>query len=238
METTDGNKERFKSRSGKSLAGLILVVVGGALLGRELGVDIPSWLFSWQAGLIALGFFFGARRMFRPGGWLVMIFVGAAFMLDEYYGDHEFHHLIWPMAIILLGLWMILRPKREKRDWSNWTIESNSSEHTIDVNSVFGGTKRKVVSKEFKGGEINSVFGGNDIDFSQADFNGTATLETNVVFGGIKLIVPPHWKIESKVDCVFASVEDKRRETSEVAENKTLILKGGVVFGSIEIKSY
>ena len=76
-----------------------------------------------------------------------------------------------------------------------------------------------------------------DLDMSQADFNGSATLEVNVVFGGTKLIVPAHWKIQSDVDCVFASVEDKRRDTNEVSD-KTLVLKGSVVFGSIEIKSY
>jgi predicted membrane protein len=108
----------------------------------------------------------------------------------------------------------------------------------IEVNSVFGGTKRKILSKDFKGGEINTVFGGNDLDLSQADINGAATLEVNVVFGGVKLIVPAHWQIKSEVDCVFGSVEDKRRDANIAAENKTLVLKGGVVFGSIEIKSY
>ncbi len=111
-------------------------------------------------------------------------------------------------------------------------------DNAVELNSVFGGTKKKIVTKDFKGGEINSVFGGNDLDFSQADINGTATLEVNVVFGGAKLIIPAHWKIQSEVDCVFGSVEDKRRDVGEVAENKTLILKGAVVFGSIEIKSY
>ncbi len=95
-----------------------------------------------------------------------------------------------------------------------------------------------IVSKEFKGGEINTVFGGNDIDFSQADFSGTAALEINVVFGGVKLIVPSHWKIQSDVTAAFGSVEDKRRDIGQAAENKTLVLKGSVAFGGIEIKSY
>jgi len=236
METTDRNAERFSSpRSGKSFAGLILVVIGAALLGRELGANIPSWVISWQTLLVGLGFFFGARRGFRPGGWMVMILVGAAFLIDEYFGDMGFHHLIWPMAIILMGLWIIFKPRRQHR----WNFDqSNTSENSIDINTVFGGTKKIIVSKDFKGGEINTVFGGNDIDFSQADFTGTASLEINVVFGGVKLIVPPHWKIQSDVSAAFGSVEDKRREASQVADNKTLVLKGSVAFGSIEIKSF
>lgn len=236
METTDKSSERFSSRSGKPFVGLVLVIVGAVFLGRELGADIPHWVLSWQTLLITLGFFFGARRNFRLGPWIVMMLVGGAFLVDEYFGDLGFHHLIWPTAIILLGLWIIFKPRKEKREWH--FDQSSTSENNIDINTVFGGTKKIIVSKDFRGGEINTVFGGNDIDFSQADFNGTAALEINVVFGGVKLIVPPHWKIQSDVTAAFGSVEDKRREASQVADNKTLILKGSVAFGSIEIKSF
>jgi len=164
-----------------------------------------------------------------------MILVGTAFLLDEY-TDISIRHFIWPVAIILFGLWMILKPRRQRKDWSFNDTSSITDSH-LDINTVFGGTKKKIMSKDFKGGEINSVFGGNDIDLTQADINGSATLDASVVFGGIKLIVPANWKIQSDVDCVFASVEDKRRDTTEVS-NKTLILKGSLVFGSIEIKSY
>lgn len=241
METNNSNKERFESsRTGRSFAGLILVVIGGVLLGRQVGFDIPDWVLTWEMLLIALGFFFGARKGFRQGAWVVLIIVGGAFLLNDFYPEINLREYIWPTAIILFGLWMIMRPSRKSKfDWKEYTVESvTDSENKIEANSVFGGSKKKVVSKDFKGGEINSVFGGNDIDFTQADINGKAVLELNIVFGGAKLIVPAHWKIHSEVDSVFGSVEDKRREVAQVDENKTLVLKGAVVFGGIEIKSY
>lgn len=241
MESDNRNlgRERFRaSRSGRSFAGLILVLVGGVLLSRQLGIDVPEWAITWEMLLIAMGVYFGARRSFQPGGWVVMILVGTVFLLKDFYPEILIWQYIWPVAIIVAGLWMILKPKRQKRDWDGWRTEPDSSDNIIESNSVFGGIKKKVLSKDFKGGEINTVFGGNDIDLSQADINGAATLEANVVFGGIKLIVPSHWQIKSEVDCVFGSVEDKRRDSNAATENKTLVLKGGVVFGSIEIKSY
>jgi predicted membrane protein len=239
MDTQDKDKDRFiEPRSGRAFAGLILVVVGAALLSRQMGVDIPDWALTWETLIIVIGLFFGARRMFRPGTWMIMVAVGAAFVIDHY-TDISIHEYIWPLAIIFFGLLMILRPRRRrKRDWKSWSIESDSTDDTFEINSVFGGSKKKVMSKDFQGGEINTVFGGNDIDFSQADFNSKATIEVNIVFGGTKLIVPAHWKIQSNVDCVFGTVEDKRRDVGETGENKTLVLKGAVVFGSIEIKSY
>ncbi len=241
METDNGNsgRERFRaSRSGRAFAGLILVLVGGVLLSRQLGFDFPEWIITWQMLLIALGIFFGARKSFQPGRWLVLILVGTVFLMKDFYPEIIVWQYIWPIAIILFGLWMIVRPRRSKRNWDGWVNESNTSDNSIDVNSVFGGSKKKIVTKDFKGGEVNTVFGGNDLDFSQADINGKAVMELNIVFGGVKLIVPAHWIIKSEVDCVFGSVEDKRRDSNTADENKILVLKGGVVFGSIEIKSY
>ncbi|MBS1489441.1 MAG: hypothetical protein JSS93_02835 [Bacteroidetes bacterium] len=231
METKDRSTE---PRSGKVFAGMILIIIGGVLLGRQMGLEIPEWILTWQVFLIGLGVFLGARRMFRPGGWMILLLIGGAFLLEEY-TEINIRHYIWPMAIILVGFWMMFKPRKH---WREWRYENTpATDDQLDVNSVFGGSKKKIMTHDFKGGEINTVFGGNDIDFSQADINGSATLEVNVVFGGAKLIVPAHWKIQSYVDCVFASVEDKRRDTSEVSD-KTLILKGTVVFGGIEIKSY
>jgi predicted membrane protein len=242
METDnrDSGRERFRStRSGRSFAGLVLVIIGGVLLSRQLGIDVPEWAITWEMLLIALGVYFGARKSFQPGGWVVLILVGTVFLLRDFYPEILIWHYLWPVAIILAGLWMILKPRRTKKNkWDDWRAEPDSSDNVIEVNAVFGGTKRKILSKDFKGGEINTVFGGNDIDLSQADINGAAILEVNVVFGGVKLIVPAHWQIKSEVDCVFGSVEDKRRDSNAATENKTLVLKGGVVFGSIEIKSY
>jgi predicted membrane protein len=241
METDSRNsgREKFRSSgSGRAFAGLVLVVIGGALLSRQLGFDVPDWTITWQMLLIALGVFIGARRSFHPGGWMVLILVGTAFLFRDFYPEIFIWHYIWPVAIIIMGLWMIMRPRKTKRNWEGWVDEANTSDNAVEVNSVFGGTKRKILSKDFKGGEINTVFGGNDLDLSQADINGAATMEMNIVFGGVKLIVPSHWQIKSEVDCVFGSVEDKRRDTGVAAENKTLVLKGAVVFGSIEIKSY
>ncbi|HTH54466.1 MAG TPA: DUF5668 domain-containing protein [Cyclobacteriaceae bacterium] len=238
MTSEDRNNERFIApRSGRVFAGLIMVAVGAALLARQMGALIPEWLFTWEALIIAIGLFVGARRNFQPGPWMILILIGSVFIIDDFYPDLSFRHYIWPMVIIFIGLFMILKPRRHKREWK-FESTSTESENTMEINTVFSGTKKKIVSKDFKGGEVNTVFGGNDIDFSQADVNGTAKLEVNLVFGGTKLIVPAHWKIQSEIECVLGSVEDKRKDAPEVAENKTLILKGSVVFGSIEIKSY
>lgn len=83
------------------------------------------------------------------------------------------------------------------------------------------------------------MFGGAEIDMSLADINSTVVLKLEAVFGGIKLVLPPHWAIQNKIEGVFHGVDDKRRFNPDASINpsKILILNGSAVFGGIEIRS-
>jgi len=109
----------------------------------------------------------------------------------------------------------------------------------IDTVSVFGGVKRTILSKTFKGGEIVNVFGGTDLDLTQADINGHVILEITQLFGGIKLIIPPHWQVTSDVAAVFSSVDDKRRNMgTPLSPDKILVIKGVSIFAGVDIRSF
>jgi hypothetical protein len=96
-----------------------------------------------------------------------------------------------------------------------------------------------VISKNFRGGEVSTFFGGTDINLSQADFQGSAVIHTSTAFGGVKIIAPPHWNIKSEVLCIFGGLDDKRPQAKEGLDTtKTVVLKGTCIFGGIDIKSF
>jgi predicted membrane protein len=99
--------------------------------------------------------------------------------------------------------------------------------------------KKNIVSKQFEGGEIRSVFGGAELNFSQCDMVDKAEIQITQVFGGIKMIVPSNWKVQSEITTVMGGIDDKRKSESSIVDgdDKLLILKGNLVFGGIEIKS-
>ena len=66
-----------------------------------------------------------------------------------------------------------------------------------------------------------------------------AFLNIDVAFGGVKLIVPPHWDVQVNVSQVFAGTEDKRfYPQTHTDPAKVLIIRGSMVFGGLEIKSF
>jgi predicted membrane protein len=248
MEAKDKGREYpFNSRSGRVWGGVVLLGIGSVLLADKMGADIPNWIFSWPMIPIAIGLFIGAKMNFRPDGWLIPIFIGVAFLVDRMMPEIDLRHFIWPAIIICIGLVMIFRPRRRRKRenyWQNnnnaaYTSSTGTTEDSIDMVSVFGHNKKTVLSKNFKGGECVSFFGGTELNLMQSDFTGVMELELVQVFGGAKLIIPSNWKISSDIVTVFGGLDDKRHLTTEPADpNKVLKLVGASVFGGIEIRSY
>lgn len=233
------------NRSGGMIAGLIVVAVGVIILAREAGVYFPRWIFSWEMILIVLGLFVGFKHNFRNMTWLVLVFIGGAFMIDDIFPYTDLSDYIIPVVIIIIGLAIVFKAGKKKSDWKSWEMRNstqNFEDDFIDSTVVFGGVKKNVISKNFRGGDATTIFGGTDINLMQADVDGKVVMDLTQIFGGTKLIVPPNWKVQTEdVVAIFGGVEDKRpllSDPSTVNSNKVLVLKGTCLFGGIDIKSY
>ena len=242
--------DRYHSGNGHIWTGLFLLIIGGVALLKATLFNFPEWIFTWQMLLIGLGFFLGVRHNFRGGSWFILILIGSAFLAKDFFPEVMLRQYLWPAVLIILGLFFILRPRR--RHWKDYVDDKTeskinevhnqstaSSEDFIDSTSIFGGIKKNILSKNFKGGDTTNIMGGSEIDLSQADINGTATIDLTQIFGGTKLIVPSNWLVKPQMAAIFGGVEDKRSVQNAVLDpNKILILDGTSIFGGIEIRSY
>ncbi len=131
-------------------------------------------------------------------------------------------------------------PQSENPNPENTAIPNQQGgyDNWVEAVTVFGNIKKRVYSKNFKGGDVVSIFGGVEINLTQADFNGQITIEMTQIFSGAKLIIPPHWQIRSEMIAIFGGIEDKRPPQAHYDENKVLVLNGTTFFGGLEIKSY
>lgn len=234
-----------RSRRGKIMTGVLIVAVGSLLMAKQMGAFIPGWVLSWKTLLIGIGLLIGAKNNFKSGPWLFPILIGGIFLIEDFVPGTPIKHFMWPIIIISFGLWTIFKPK--KREWKSATWGKNyqadplygSVEDRLEATTVFGGIKKNIVTKTFKGGEVTCAFGGAEINLSQADFTGVISLECTQIFGGAKFLIPAHWKVQSEITTIFGSMEDNRPTTAvSPDQSKILILKGVCLFGGIEIVSY
>ena len=260
-------KQTFNPGNSDLTAGLIILLIGVVLLLKAVGFIFPGWFLSWPMLMLTIGLIILARHQFRNGFGMFLVIFGGFFLLKNHFGiPFTIKPYLLPTGLIILGIYLILKRNRENRKindtlFRNPTLspktentnnfeasaEAQAGPNTnaadpefLNAQALFTGIERRVFSKNFKGGKASAIFGGTEIDLSQADLQGEAVLNIEVAFGGIKLVVPPHWNVQVSMGTVFAAgVEDKRfYNPAGVDPNKVLKIYGSVVFGGLEIKSF
>jgi predicted membrane protein len=167
-------------RSGRIWAGLFLLLVGGVLLLDQLGFPLPDWLFSWHILLIAIGLFIGIRSGFRNFAWLILILIGGAYTLQDYYHNVQLERFILPGILILVGFAFISgrggRHPRWHREWPDEDWQKHWARH-----------REKHRWKYHTGGSVTPGFGTSQEGYTSEDF-----IDSTSIFGGV------HKKIVSK----------------------------------------
>ncbi|MBL1278731.1 MAG: hypothetical protein COA33_000530 [Fluviicola sp.] len=242
----ESRKERMaRHQKSKMLAGILITAFGVLFLLNRIGMNVPSWIFSWKLILIAIGFVALYKHKFQNfGGW-VMVTIGTVFIINDFYNDIIDASLLLPLFIILFGIMMVgktlnifgkKKPQNSPFD-DGTTVEDGDY---MKADALFGNIKKNVVSKDFKGGSFSSVFGGIQLNLTKADIQGPITINADVVFGGLKLYIPPNWVLVTETTAIFGGVEDKRSVLNDenIDPNKTVTLTGNCIFGGIEIVNY
>lgn len=233
-------------RVNRIITGSVLTAAGGILLLKQFGFFFPAWLTSWPMIPLLVGLTIGLMSRFRNPGWVFPFGIGVIFLSDRIFPGADLYRLVAPAFLIGIGLWVIFgrnRPWKGPAGNQYWktfkaTTHASGTEY-VNVTSVFSGIEKKVLSKNFVGGEVVAIMGGMELDLSQADIQGRVRLEVTNIMGGTKLIVPSHWQIISEMASVFGGIEDKRMMPSASPDTeKVLVIEGTSVMGGIEIHSY
>jgi predicted membrane protein len=164
--------------------------------------------------------------------------VGAFFLIPHIFRDAFDVDMLWPSIFIIIGIIFIFT---KRHGWNSVASTGITGDEYIDIVNVFSGGERQIVSENFRGGRISAVFGGTEIDLTKAKLaTGRNELEIACVFGGATLIVPDDWNIMIEVTPVLGGFSDSRKliPGRTVDPTKQLVIKGAVVFGGGEIKSY
>lgn len=238
----DHNTHRTGVGTGKIATGVVLLCVGFILVLKNTGF-LPHYfqniIFSWQMLLITIGFIITLGSGNRGTGLVVMA-VGGFFLLPEILDvTWRLRGMFWPAVFIIAGLIILSNNKMFTRR-SRFNSESSLSD-SIDMVNIFGGGERIISSLSFTGGRVSSIFGGAEIDLTRSSLApGDQILDISCIFGGVSLIVPPDWNIVIDVTPILGAFSDSRKllPGRPVDTTSALIIRGAVVFGGGEIKSY
>jgi hypothetical protein len=125
--------------------------------------------------------------------------------------------------------------EQQKDDRFKVNYGSTDADASETIVNIFGGSDRSgqwSVPKEVK---VFSLFGGSDIDFSDAIFSSPqVTIKVLCIFGGDNIYVPENINVVSKAFCIFGGVSNKAPSIS-YKQAPTLTIEGFVLFGGVNI---
>ena len=217
------------------VTGVLAIVIGSLVLLDHAGFFHVGnlWRF-WPLILIIFGINGLLQKDSRCGkggvvGGGVMLIWGVL-LLAASFGYLAWTQM-WPWFLIGLGLLLIWETYRPKP-------VAAPAAGVLRPESVFASIQKTITDQQFQTGTASAIFGSVELDFLQANMAGdSAVLEVNAVFGSIEVRVPMNWVVAIEASAVFGSCENKTRGPLPNAPVKTLIIRGGAVFGSVEIKN-
>ena len=249
METNDNYRddkpyprhEHHHLTSNRAIVGVILVLIGVFLVLRNTGFFpgfIDHIIFSWPMLLIAIGLVITIGSSGGKMSGIIVMAVGAFFLIPHIFRETFDINMFWPSIFIIIGVIFIFS---RRRGWNSVSTATQVGDDYIDFVHVFSGGERKIVSDNFRGGKVTAIFGGSEIDLTKARLApGKSELEIDCIFGGTTIIVPDDWNVKIEVVPVLGGFGDSRKLNPGrvVDTSKQLVIKGAVVFGGGEVKSY
>ena len=216
--------------------GVLAIIIGGLFLLDNAGyIHVGNlWRF-WPIILIILGINGLIQKDARCGRGVVgsgITLIWGILLLAASFGYIGWAHM-WPWFLIGLGLLLIWETYRPK------PVAATVTSGVLHPESVFSSIEKTITDQNFQRGSASAIFGSVELDFIQANMaSEAAVLEVNAIFGSIEVRVPLNWNVSIEAGAVFGSCENKTRgPIAAVGPVKTLILRGGAVFGSVEVKN-
>ena len=152
--------------------------------------------------------------------------------------------MIWPAALILVGLTVLLGylfPKRKGEGEGIFHVEKGDpvfecSEEGgfIKVEAAFSSQAKKVTGDvPFRGADIDMSFGNLTFDLTEAVIENGATIQADVSFGSATILLPASVGVKSENSAAFGGVNCPEGDPNASIR---INLKGDVSFGKIEVQ--
>lgn len=228
--------------SNRVIIGVVLVLAGLFLVIRNTGVFpnfIDDIIFSWPMLLVTIGLVITIGSSGSKTSGIIVMAVGGFFLIPIIFRE-TFHvyNMFWPSIFIIVGVIFIFA---RRQSWGAVSSSTQTGDDFIDYVNIFSGGERQIVSDNFRGGKVTAIFGGNELDLTKAKLApGTSVIEIACIFGGTTIIVPDDWYVKLEVTPILGGFGDSRKlhAGKTFSSDRMLVIKGAVVFGGGELKSY
>lgn len=143
------------------------------------------------------------------------------------------------IVLVIIGGLGVLGKLQDRVTNQEATEDGKSRNDFFEVNNVMGGSKKDYSFSELKGGIINCVMGGAEINLTKASLKDGASIDVFLLMGGAKIFVPKDWNVILDTANIMGDSKDNSADDESVEnDSKTLKINGTVIMGGLEVIRY
>lgn len=211
------------------IVGIVFIIVGVIVGLNSFGItNINIFFDGWWTLFIIIPAINGLVTNEEKTGSIIWLIIGITLLLGCQ--DLISFDILWkltlPVILVFIGLSIMFNNNGKK-------ISKNTDDN--EYCACFSGQTIKFDGKDFKGAEVNAIFGGITIDLTNAKVKDGAVIDATAVFGGVTILISEDLKVEIKSTSVFGGVSDKTKN-KEKKDKVTLHVNGCSIFGGVDIK--
>jgi len=223
--------------SSQVVLGVLVIGVGVLFLLDNLDIfEFRHALGFWPLAFIIAGLIALSGKGPRSGNYVgvVLIAIGALMMLGRLGFLYVSWGTLWPLVLIALGglvLFRSLGPGRARVPLD----KAGAVDGVVDIVAVLGGFERRLVTPDFRGGEITAIMGGCMLDLRDASIVKEAAIDVFTVWGGINIKVPTDWTVILNGTPLMGGFSEKTAKPPD--DSKRLVIRGYAIMGGVEVRN-
>lgn len=219
------------------LWGLGFIIVGILVLVNALGIlEINVFFKGWWTLFIIVPCFVNIFKDNDKTASIIGTVFGILLLLAV--RDVINFDLLWkillPLVLIIIGLSLIF--KNKVSDKVKDEIKKLNKNSKDEYTATFSGQDLNFDDEEFKGCELNAIFGGIKCDIKNAKLKDDVVINASSIFGGITLYVPKDVNVKVVSNSIFGGVSGNYNKNKNDKKGKTIYVNATCLFGGVEIK--
>lgn len=223
---------------GNILWGLVFIVVGLIIGLNAMGItNINIFFKGWWTLFIIVPSFIGIFKDENKTWSIIWLVIGIVLLLctRDILSFAIIGKLIFPFILVMIGLSFIFKDIFQSQ--VNEKIRKLNKEKVDgeDFCATFGGVKSNFNGQEFKGANADAIFGGVELDLSEAIINHDQIINANAIFGGVDIKAPKGVNIKVKSTPIFGGVSNKLKNDYNESL-PTIYINAFCLFGGVDIK--
>lgn len=209
--------------------GIILVIVGLLYLGNNLVLwKVNIFFTGWWTLFIIIPSAISLFQRENTMSSVLGIIIGVLLLLAtrDYIAWSMVGKVFIPFVIITIGVSLIFKPKMKY-------IKKNNKD-VPEYIRVFSGSEERI-NDEFKGASCVVVFGGIELDLTNAKITEDIIIDCVAIFGGIDIKLPDNVILKTEGISILGGASNKY-SSKDKAKSPTIFINHVSIFGGTEIK--